>query len=323
MDTNRMNQYNDTFMSIYEMSSERQRDFRPQTKGDNLTLLAGVFESHYALAIVGENKDLKLNSTNLISVKKIDYGNDEVALIFLLEDENLLTIFISFAIDLESLIKIDKSITFIEIYNRYLYWQKMFKTTNKQISEAIIKGLINELYILQMIMIPRYGVVKALTGWIGTTKSHKDFAYEDGTWFEAKAINLGKKMVSISSIEQLQSETDGYLLVTEFENTSPENKNSYNLFSLLKSINDLIEVDDIRISLYEKIVNTGVDLKVFTDENCTENSYRYTIHNMHSYLVNNYFPKITREMLSNSISDVKYDLILGEIEKYKKNIEMD
>lgn len=320
MGNNRITQYQETFVAIQEQSTNLKNSFRPQVIKSKLKLLAGIYEGNYSIAVEGDSIQLKLSSTSLISVKNISQ-DDKSLLVFLLEDEELLDIFISFAIDLETLIQKNDNITLLEIYNRYTYWLKMFKTINSVASESTIKGLINELYILDEIMIPKYGVQDALSGWIGSDNAQKDFAYGNGVWYESKAINFGKGTVKISSIEQLQSDFNGYLLINEFESTSSDNSKGYNLFVILNKIKNQIDSEMDLILFYEKIANLGFQLKIFTDEDLEENSYRYIIHNERAYLVDGNFPRLVRENLPTGIGKVEYEIILSDIEEFKVDLK--
>lgn len=312
MNSIRIDQYNNTFSKILASKTDSIILFTPQKKGLKIRLLAGVYKGKYAISVEGENSNLELTSTNLISVEKI-IAYDKNHYIFSLEDENLLPIFISFAVDLESIIDANSEVTIIELYNRYLYWQKMFKSVSGNISEKIVKGLISELYILDNYLIPKYGVNESLSGWIGTNNMHKDFAYEEGLWIEAKAINLGKNTVEISSVEQLDAETTGYLVISEFENTSLENTEGIRLIDMVQRINTQIDVEDLRMKFYDKIVNLGIDIIVITDENYCANEYRYIIHDIRWYTVNNLFPRLNRESLPIAIGKIKYDLLIPEL----------
>src|SRR5699024_10149295 len=143
-------------------------------------------------SVTSDEYNFDSSSTSLIKVKKIKLKDGKSALIFKLMDDDMLSIFISFCIDLESMIKKDPDITVVEVYNRYLYWQKMFKVEKNKISESLIKGLFGELNLLLNYLIPKYGISKAIKGWSGSDKTAKDFAYDDGIWYETKSINTGK-----------------------------------------------------------------------------------------------------------------------------------
>lgn len=320
MKSTRIDQYHNTFSKVLAIQTDSIITFTPQKIGRKIRLLAGAYKGKYAIAIEGENSNLELTSTNLISVGKI-ITHEKTHYIFSLEDENLLPIFISFAVDLESIIDANNEVTIIELYNRYLYWQKMFKSVNGNISEKIIKGLISELYILDSYLIPKYGIEEALSGWIGPNSMHKDFAYEKGLWIEAKAINSGKNTVEISSVEQLEADTIGYLVISEFENTSLENTEGIRLIDMVQRVNTQIDMEDLRMMFYDKIVNLGIDIIVITDENYSANEYRYIIHDTRWYTINNLFPRLNREFLPTAIGKVKYDLLIPELLNFEVKFE--
>lgn len=317
MNERRFKEYNNTFSSIKHESDNITNVFSPQKIGGNLKILAGIDNGFYAISIETEDQDVILTSTELIKVKKVILSNKDMAVVFMLKNEDLLPIFITFAVDLENLIEKNSELTFVQIYNRYLFWQKMFNIEKVKISESTVKGLINELYVLEKLLIPKYGVDKAILGWTGAEKLNKDFSYEDGLWYEAKGISFGKLTVRIASIEQLESSTDGILIVTEFEKTSSGNPNGIRLIDQLQLIRSMIDTDLVDLSLLTKISLLGFALDILTDPNNPVNQYRYVVHETSCYLVDENFPKILREELPNAIGSLSYDVILSEIQGSK------
>lgn len=318
IDEKRFSQYYKTFETLQNGKKENQNSFRPQKKGKQVDLFAGVDEvGNYAISIISNNSTLEVSSTTLISVKKLDYSTTKEMIIFSLSDELLLSIFISFAIDLENVIESDELVSSVEIYNRYLYWQKMFKTVSDGISESTVKGLINELYLMEKYMIPKYGITEAIKGWVGTEGVHKDFAYADGLWYEVKAINSGKITVPISSIEQLQAETTGLLIISELEKTSSQNTEGIRLYELVNRIRESIEVDNIKMIFLEKIFSLGFTPEIFSETTYKGNTYRYIITGDRCYEVKEGFPRLTRDQLSSAFGLISYEIIISEIEKFK------
>lgn len=313
----RFSEYQRTFQSLKMTKMDNENTFSPQKKGNNVRLLAGVDEGNYAISVISHDQEFELTSTSLIKIKKVHVSNNQVAIIFVLTDEQLLSIFISFAIDLESVIEADQKVTTVEIYNRYLYWQKMFKALSNDVSESTVKGLINELYLLENYMIPKYGMSDAIKGWVGSEGIHKDFAYNDSIWYEAKAINSGKVTVQISSVEQLQSDVEGLLLITEIEKTSSQNPEGIRLFDLLNRIKDAIEVESIQMIFIEKVFSLGINPDIFSDPYQKGNLYRYIIKSVNCYKVGEDFPRLSREQLPNAFGLISYEIIIAEIEKYK------
>jgi hypothetical protein len=311
MNSSRIEQLSNTFQRVKDASNS----FSPQIKGKNVQLLAGVLDGDFAVAVVGQYEDISLKSTSLIEVLRKSV-NGERALVFVLKDTNLLDIFVSFTADIEGLIHGDEDIEIFGIYNRYLYWQTMFKAEKGTLSEQKIKGLINELNILYKYLFPKYGPLEAIQGWTGSENMHKDFSYSD-YWYEAKAVSIGKEVVEISSLEQLDAENDGQLLVSRFEATSPENKNGVSLLDLLSKLRSLLEYEDQAADLYNKVIRSGLDFSVFTDENHEANQYRYIIHGVDSFLVNKNFPRLKKEMFPDAIGKVNYQIVLAKINENK------
>lgn len=313
MDSERFNELNRTFERVKDESN----NFTLQIRGNRVFVFAGVLDGNFSIAITAQNESELFKSTGLIKISnRLIKG--KIATVFSLTDSDLINIFISFALDIESIIKRDNDATLTEIHNRYIYWQKMFKVTASSISEDVIKGLMNELNILKNNLIPKYGVKKAVSGWTGSEGTIKDFAYDD-CWYEAKAINKGKKVVEISSLGQLESLTDGQLLISEFEKTAPENINGVTLFDLLNEIKKELDQENDIEEFINKIAQLGIDEDVFSDKEHEVNGYRYIIHGVTGYRINEYFPKLTVKNVPKSIGKVRYELILPEIEEYKEN----
>lgn len=314
MNERRFREYKHTFLELKKDAGENSNIFSPQKIGKNVKILAGVDHEHFAVSVVSKERELKVKSTELIKVRKLNLDDNEMATLFILTDENLLSIFISFVIDLENVIDSDSNVTIVEMYNRYLYWQKMFNVEKKKFSESTVKGLICELHIIEKFMIPKYGPDEAIRGWIGSESERKDFAYNDGNWYEAKAISFGKDTIKISSIEQLESNTVGILMVTELEKTSPENPNGVRLIDQINRIRKLIELDDIDLSFLNKISLLGFTLDVISNSENEANCFRYIIHDTYCYTIDKFFPRIKREELPMAVGQVSYELIRANIE---------
>jgi hypothetical protein len=316
----RIIQIKTTFERQMNSSTEISNSFSKQIIGDNVTIEIGAFEGKYAIAIEGDFNAIDLSSTAMIFVSRIE-DKSKQGLIFKLFNEDLLEIFINFAYDLEQLVVKDKTVSVNEVYNRYLYWQKMFKKVNENISEAKVKGLLNELYLLNEYFITEFGVSSSVNAWIGSEKAHKDFAFSNGEWFEAKAIDVGKDKVEISSVEQLDSNKTGYLVITELEKTSSENFEGKNIFSIVKNLKEKIENENVLVDLYNKIVQVGIDITSTTDEYHPVNDYRYLFHNVKFYKVDGKFPVIRKNDLPIPISSVKYSLLVAELKEFENEFK--
>lgn len=177
--------------------------------------------NNFALEFRGKYVPTKIVGSDVISVYQ-GKSVDHYVLRFSLENAELLEYFCTFCQDLldstENL-KID-DIAYKTLCSRYFAWKKLFKPHSGSLSDTEIIGLIGELLFMKEYMIPQWGIPKSLESWMGPERTHKDFSTES-EWYEIKAINTGKETVRISSIEQLDSNEDGYLAVYCLEKMSP------------------------------------------------------------------------------------------------------
>lgn len=313
----RFAEYESTFNRMKSEEYNHSNRFLPQKHGKNISIYAGIFDGCYALSVEGENYDCDAKSTHLIEVLYIKY-KDRFATVYRLLDDSLLSIFVSFAIDLESLVDINKDIRPINIYNRYIYWQKMFMKKTTNISEKEVKGLINELYILKNYIIPKYGIEKSIHGWIGTNMTKKDFALPSGIWFEAKATTVGKNFIRISSIDQLVADTDGYLVVSFLEKTSDINEKGINLYRLLEYfLNNSDITESLKIAIQVKVFNLVKELDIINNPSHNVHKYNYLFRKTDFYRVNSSFPCLNFDVIPKGIEDVKYSILLDSIENFK------
>jgi len=188
----------------------------------------------------------------------------------------------------------------------------LFRPDNARMTETEMMGLIGELLFLKDHMIPERGITVALESWMGPEKTHKDFS-DQNDWFEVKTISFGKESVRISSIEQLDSDIDGALVVYELEKMSPSFE-GIKLNQLVNNIIALLSDAPQRNTFMAKLQLFGFD---FSNEN---DNYVFALKNEHMYKVDtDTFPRIHRNMLPEAISRVQYELLLTELEPFKLN----
>lgn len=278
----------------------------------NISLYVGKDEmGRYAFDFRGRFKVARTKSSDVISVTHINSG-EENYIRFSLENPALLEYFCTFCEDLVSSTQVisDDETAYQTLRARYFSWKQLFKPNHGNLSEIEVMGLIGELLFIRDEMIPTKGLDAALDSWMGPEKTHKDFSY-DKDWYEVKTINFGKESVHISSIEQLDGINEGYLAVYTLERMSP----SFNGFKLNALVNELIAMispSHLKETFLAKLCLYGFD---FSPEN---DNFVYDLKSAIIYRVDNAnFPRVTREMLPDSIIKVQYDIILSEIDSFK------
>ena len=172
-------------------------------------------------------------------------------------------------------------------------------------------GLIGELLFLKNEMIPQYGEAKALESWMGPEKTNKDFSI-DSVWYEVKAVTANKESVHISSIEQLDSDVTGYLAVYKLEKMGPT-YDGIKLNQLANKIMTLIRNDFYKDLFASKLLSYGFDWSSDYD------NFVYSQSSYSKYIVEEGFPRISRDKIALPIIKVQYEIVLSNIEEYKQN----
>ena len=282
--------------------------------GDNrhLCLYIGRDDNaRYSFDFRGKYKPVKISSSDVIAVEQ--YKKDELfTLRFSLENSDLLEYFCTFCQDLLDSVKVtnDDEAAYHTLRSRYYSWRQLFRPDNAHLTESEIMGLIGELLFLKDDMIPEKGIDIALESWMGPEKRHKDFSYQN-EWFEVKTISFGKESVRISSIEQLDSDLDGKLVIYELEKMSPS-FDGIRLNQLVNSIIAILENSSQRETFMAKLQLYGFD---FSNEN---DNLVFAVRSIHTYKVDTQrFPRLHRSSIPDAITRAQYEILLTEIEQFK------
>lgn len=269
--------------------------------------------ARYSLDFRGNYKPIKISSSSVIAVEQFK-DDDLLTLRFSLENNDLLEYFCTFCKDLLDSVKviIDDEVAYQTLCSRYYSWRQLFRSDNPRMTETEVMGLIGELLFLRDYMIPERGIDVALESWMGPENVHKDFS-DQQDWFEVKTISFGKESVRISSIEQLDSDIDGSLIVYELEKMSPSFE-GLRLNQLANSIIDILDNTSQREIFMTKLQLFGFD---FFNDNL---NLVFALRSKRMYSVDSEkFPRLRRAKLPDEISRVQYELTLTAIEPFKLN----
>ena len=270
-------------------------------------------EGRYCFEYRGNFTPVKLVGSEFLAINQYKDTNSTKILRISLAKDEVIGCFIAFCEDLTASVEgiVDDNVVYKTLIARFQSWRKLFKSDNSVLTENEIIGLMAELLFLKDWAIPHWGIDEALSSWTGPECTHKDFS-KGNEWFEIKAISNGKETVRISSIEQLDSEDEGYLSVYSFEKMSPS-FDGVNLNALVQEFMDILNTVQ-KDCLLEKLSTIGFNFSPAYD------GYVYDIKDQSFYKVTEDFPRIRRASIPLSISKVAYDLILSEIQCFKVNL---
>lgn len=262
-----------------------------------------------SLLVVADSKKGDALSSKFIKVRFGRRPDDSVILSFDLMDERYEEIFYNFCEDIiKSTYTAKPEDGFLPIISRYEIWQNFFKRENSFLSENEIMGLIGELLFIKERLMPKYGTEDIIRSYLGIDKAHKDFDFEDA-WYEIKTIHNGVGQIKISSLEQLDSDRDGFLEVV----TLDESAGGERAITLNRLVDDvLMGLDSLSASrLGEKLLQLGYCRDDYYD------SYGYYFISASEYRVSEGFPRLTKSGMPNGVVSAKYEISLSAIEGYR------
>lgn len=270
------------------------------------------------LSFLSTTKPPKLESTKYINIVQGPDKTGSFWLCFdvLLPDQE--NVFIAFCENIVNSISYTttEDQAYLAIRKQYAKWKALFRNSSGVIfTKEYIQGLFGELFFLSRFMIETYGIERAIKSWSGVDGTSKDFSIET-SWYELKTIGTKSPVVQISSISQLDSDSEGRLVINKVEAMSDE----YNgvdccIKSLFNSISNRIIDEELETIFAEKIASTNI----FSNDKAV--NMKFAVQSTSFYKVDDDFPKLTRKNVGFSeINDVQYSLSVESLKKYEVNL---
>ena len=283
-------------------------------KDYNVNIYLGYNDNgNMSMVLTEHGKIEKVKPSKMIDVTFGRRNDGKVALSFDLLDNSYESMFLIFCKDI--IVVCENAGRDMAISNalvRWKYWKELFGRKSSQIlGKNEIKGLIGELIVLRDYFAPVYGMKDAIKAWMGPLFGHKDFEISS-TWYEVKTIYDGGSQISISSLEQLDSDYDGHLHVVLLEDSSPVSKLSFNLNELVIQITNEIEDPEDLNAFRLRLENMGYE------PNESYANYCFIYKGSKIYSVNSKFPRLTRREVHKSIGNVTYTILLNGISEFQE-----
>ena len=198
------------------------------------------------------------------------------------------------------------------ILERYSKWLRLLQYKHPEImSVSRQKGLIGELLFLENLSLSA-GKLKALDSWCGPQGADQDFIY-DNTWAEVKTVTISSTTVSISSLEQLDTNTDGIIILYKLDKTTDADVKGFSLNNVVNDVRGLFQGDTKMEEL--------LDLRLFQygyKDRPEYDKQKYRLKGTDVYKVNAEFPRLTKRNVPNEITSAKYFLDLVAISLFKE-----
>ncbi|EKN4736851.1 PD-(D/E)XK motif protein [Yersinia enterocolitica] len=196
---------------------------------------------------------------------------------------------------------------------RYRQWAKLLESQKKGVmDEHMRKGLLGELLFLEKYMDSCHSILYAINGWSGPEGSDQDFMYSEG-WYEIKTVGISSSNVTISSLEQLDCDELGELVIMRIDKVSPSKPNAISLNDIVNRIRKKLSINSEATEVFQqKLISYGyIELQEYSET-------KYHFSKTQRYVVNESFPRLIKENVPNEIVSSSYELNLPSLDKWLK-----
>ena len=272
--------------------------------------------SRKVLLLISDNQPNNLISTRIINVAIGLRNDNRWALSFTLCDDSYNDMFMLFCSDI-----IDTSRTVRDkadgtgfVCERYKKWQRLLAASKSDLlSFSQLKGLLGEMVFLRDSLVPKYGITAAVDSWMGPDMADQDFVI-DNTWYEIKTVSSGATEIHISSVEQLDCENPGELVVIYADKTSKSNQHAQTPNSVYNSLIDMMPDSELKYRFSKRLMHIGYYPRPeYDSDSCT-----FEVKGRNIYTVTPEFPCLRRNTIPVTVNDVTYTLSLAAINLYRK-----
>lgn len=285
--------------------------FLQVSEGHPLSVHVGYENDQRCFVILDTGRIDNIDSSKAIDAVCIKISDEQFGLKFLLKYPSLDELFIKLCWDLMECSK-DAEYPLDAVLERYSNWLILLqKAKNGIMPISRQKGLLAELLYLHD-QIQQIGEEEAVAAWVGPEGCDQDFVFAD-RWSEIKATSKASNSVLISSLQQLDREDTGELIVYFMDKLTAQGDGDFSLPMVVGEVKDMIQLPHNK-DLYDcKLAMYGYYYK---DEDQYSNIY-YSLSERRVYEVNRSFPRITVNNVPREIIEARYRMDLASIESFR------
>lgn len=242
--------------------------------------------------------------------------NERQQLLLILKDNSNWEVFLCLCSDIVEVTRANGLERPVEtIVRRLQVWQELLRSKREQrLSLEEILGLTGELYFLERILAPVYGIASAVQAWKGPEGHSQDFSIDKKAIEVKSCSGTNSSSIRISSENQLFCPgLDLYLGVLVFEPSSTDMDDSFALPELTSSIRSRIfaEQPEAVESFNQKLFSTGyVDSDAYLD-------YRFALVGIQYFCVVDGFPRILPDSLAHGVVNLSYSIELSACGEFR------
>ena len=268
----------------------------------------------YPQSVTVNDKRPKLGEISIVETR--NEGEPSRFILELNKGENR-EIFLQLCVDIidSASLCADEQSALSTVIRRTWRWHGMLKGGHdEKLGPEKQKGLIGELRVLEVALLPQFSSSDSLNFWHGPTGTPKDFSVGNVS-IEAKAKRgASKPFVRISSEDQLDNRTVGtlYLAVTYVDEAASGTQGARTLTEYVQQLSRLIETSDSGSLWY---FEARLDEAGYNPEHDYSDSV-WIIGDTIWYHVDDDFPKVVRDRLSEAVHKVEYSLDINSCDAW-------
>ena len=271
----------------------------------------GYFGGRKCFVVLDTGRIDRVISSKAITAEPFEPGAGRHSLRFILNYPSLEDLFIKLCWDLIDASRSDPDPA-ARILQQYNNWLRLLQQVSmRALSASAQKGLCGELLFLRD-RIDIIGEQAALDAWTGPDGSDQDYIFSD-YWAEVKAVSASADSVRISSLQQLDRNDKGYLVVYFLDTTTSSGLQTTSLNDLVDDIRHLLGIGRERDCFDCKLAKYGY----FDKDRDKYKDRRYRIGERRFFLVTADFPKLIRTTVPSEVVSAKYDLSIPAIQDYE------
>ena len=126
-------------------------------------------------------------------------------------------------------------------------------------------------------------------------------------WYEVKSTVSGAESVKITSIEQVDVQTPGELVIVYLDSTSRSDNERISLNSIFKEVYNLLSSEVLKNKLSSALLGLGYYTRPEYDQYC----FKYS--KTERYLVDKNFPCVRRTDIPSAVISSSYELSVSSI----------
>ena len=197
------------------------------------------------------------------------------------------------------------------LFDTFRKWYDLMANVHRDILPLNeIRGIMGEIEFMIDEIDDGKNEAEVVHAWTVHKDASRDFIYDD-VWDEVKTVKSTSDYVTISSIEQLDHNMDGHLIVYCLDQANADEKGVWTLNSIIQELCQRLSMA-AEAELSRKLLTKGYVYNVQYDQ------YSFVFKKRNSFFVNSDFPRISRAMLSPAIKAARYEIFLTEIEEWRE-----